>query len=163
MRKVRIKSVQTNGGFLERCNVEFAPRLTCIIGARGTCKSTVVESIRFVFNLDSDRIADLTGPEGWITKTLGAGSVRCIVEVEEDGRVSQYTIDRETDWCSIQLNGKLDALGDDVLQDIEIYSQGALQQIASADKPQLRLRLNDRSNKTQILLDQAGNSKVSSS
>lgn len=152
MRQVRLKSILTNSGFLEQCKVDFAPTLTCIIGARGTCKSTVVESIRFAFDVDHDRIAELTRPEGMITKTLGAGSIRCIVEVKEDGQIAEYTVDREIDSAPRVLRGGArEALADDVLHDLEIYSQGALQQIASADKPQLRLQLIDRPNRTEIL------------
>jgi ABC-type Mn2+/Zn2+ transport system ATPase subunit len=152
VRTVRLKSVQTNSGFLEQCKVSFAPRLTCIIGARGTCKSTLVESIRFAFNSDLDRISLLTSADGMITKTLGAGSVRCAVEVEEDGQAVEYTIDREIDGePRVFRNGARDALGGDLLHEIEIYSQEALQQIASTDKPQLRLQLIDRPNRTEIL------------
>jgi hypothetical protein len=87
-----------------------------------------------------------------ITKTLGAGSIRCIVEVKEDGQIAEYTVDREIDSAPRVLRGGArEALADDVLHDLEIYSQGALQQIASADKPQLRLQLIDRPNRTEIL------------
>ncbi|HET9285846.1 MAG TPA: hypothetical protein VFR24_28165 [Candidatus Angelobacter sp.] len=152
MRHVRLKSVATNSGFLEKCKIDFGPKLTCIIGARGTCKSTVVESIRFAFDVEKDRIQELIRPNGMITKTLGAGSVRCIVQVEEESQVVEYTIDREIDGTPRVLrDGTRDALADDVLHDLEIYSQGALQQIASADKPQLRLQLIDRPNRSEIV------------
>jgi len=163
VRQVRLKSVLTNSGFLERCKVNFAPNMTCIIGARGTCKSTVVESIRFAFDVNQERIAELTRPDGMITKTLGAGSVRCTVEVEEGGQIVEYTIDREIDGAPRVLrDGARDALADDVLHDLEIYSQGALQQIASADKPQLRLQLIDRPNRVKggVKLDRWGGVKV---
>lgn len=152
VRRVRLQSIQTNGGFLERCKTHFDPRLTCIIGARGTCKSTLVESIRFAFDSDRERVDELTQPNGLITKTLGAGSVCCVVVVEDDGESVEYTIDREIGTGPRVLrNGTRDALGDDLLEDVEIYSQNALQQIASADKPQLRLQLIDRPNRTEIL------------
>ena len=152
LRKVQLKSVQTNSGFLERCSVAFAPQLTCIIGARGTCKSTVVESIRFAFDADRERIIELTQPNGLITKTLGAGSVKCTVLVEEEGQLAEYTIEREVDGTPRVLrDGTRDTLGEDLLHEIEIYSQSALQQIASADKPQLRLQLIDRPNRVEIL------------
>ncbi len=47
-----LKRVSTSSGFLKDCPVEFAPSLTCIIGARGTCKSTLIESIRFAFETE---------------------------------------------------------------------------------------------------------------
>ena len=39
---LKIRSLGTSAGFLEKAPVEFADGLTCVIGARGTCKSTVV-------------------------------------------------------------------------------------------------------------------------
>jgi len=110
-----------------------------------------VESIRFAFDSDRDRVAELTSAGGMITKTLGAGSVRCSVLVEDDGQSVEYTIDRETGADSRVLrSGTRDALGTDLLEDVEIYSQGALQRIASADRPQLRLQLIDRPNRAEI-------------
>lgn len=125
--------------------------MTCIIGARGTCKSTLVESIRFVFDADTDLVAKLVGPEGMITKTLGAGSVTCLLEVMEDGQTSEYAIEREIGGVPrLARGGVRDTLAQDLLHEIEIYSQGALQQIASSDKPQLRLKLIDRPNRDNI-------------
>ena len=152
MRKVVLKSIQANSGFLERCKVEFSPALTCIIGARGTCKSTVVESVRFAFDSDRERVTELIAATGIITKTLSAGSVRCVVEVIEDGQAVEYVIDREIGSPPRVLrDGTRDVLGNDILHDIEIYSQGSLQQIASIDKPQLRLQLIDRPHRVEIL------------
>jgi DNA repair ATPase RecN len=125
--------------------------MTCIIGARGTCKSTLVESIRFAFDADTDLVAKLVSPEGMITKTLGAGSVTCLLEVMEDGQTSEYAIEREIGGTPrLARGGVRDTLAEDLLHEIEIYSQGALQQIASSDKPQLRLKLIDRPNRDNI-------------
>jgi predicted ATPase len=152
VRKVLLKSIQANSGFLEQCKVEFSPELTCIIGARGTCKSTVVESTRFAFDSDQERVTELTLQTGMITKTLGPGSVRCVVEVTEDDQVTEYVIEREIGGPPRVLrDGTRDVLGNEILHDIEIYSQGSLQQIASIDKPQLRLQLIDRPHRVEIL------------
>jgi predicted ATPase len=152
VRKVLLKSIQANSGFLEQCKVEFSPELTCIIGARGTCKSTVVESTRFAFDSDRERVTELTAQTGMITKTLGPGSVRCVVEVTEDDQVTEYVIEREIGGPPRVLrDGTRDVLGNEILHDIEIYSQGSLQQIASIDKPQLRLKLIDRPHRVEIL------------
>jgi len=51
-----IKSVRTTAGFLQNAQVDFASGLTCVIGARGTCKSTLVETIRFAFNCNPNRV-----------------------------------------------------------------------------------------------------------
>ncbi|HEY5382496.1 MAG TPA: hypothetical protein VIJ65_09585 [Acidobacteriaceae bacterium] len=151
MRRVLLKNIQANSGFLENVMVPFSKQLTCIIGARGTCKSTVVESVRFAFNLDRTLIAKITGGEGMISKTLGSGSIRCEVEVVEDGTSSQYVIEREIgSEPRVTRDGTRDSLAQDILHEIEIYSQGALQQIASSDRPELRLELIDRPHRTAI-------------
>jgi DNA repair exonuclease SbcCD ATPase subunit len=152
VRRVLLKSVQANSGFLENVVIPFSAQLTCIIGARGTCKSTVVESIRFAFNSDERRVADLVQPEGMITKTLGSGSIRCTLDVVDDGISCEYVIDREIgSEPRVSRDDVRDSLAQDVLHDIEIYSQGSLQQIASANRPELRLQLIDRPHRVEIL------------
>ena len=47
---LRIRSLRTTAGLLSQAPLSFAPQLTTIIGARGTCKSTIIETIRFVFD-----------------------------------------------------------------------------------------------------------------
>jgi len=42
-----IHSLQVEGGILDGCRVDFRPGLNCIIGARGTGKSTLLKLLRF--------------------------------------------------------------------------------------------------------------------
>ena len=113
----------------------------------------MVESVRFAFDSDRERVAELTAQTGMITKTLGPGSVRCVVEVTEDGQVTEYVIEREIGGPPRVLrDGTRDMLGNEILDDIEIYSQGSLQQIASIDMPHLRLQLIDRPHRVEILV-----------
>jgi ABC-type cobalamin/Fe3+-siderophores transport system ATPase subunit len=46
--------VRLNGGFLRDQAIHFSPNLTCIIGGRGTGKSTTFEALRFFSNYPSD-------------------------------------------------------------------------------------------------------------
>ena len=41
-----IKSVYIDGGLLDKARIDLSPNLTCIIGGRGTGKSTLLESLR---------------------------------------------------------------------------------------------------------------------
>jgi DNA repair ATPase RecN/histidinol phosphatase-like PHP family hydrolase len=41
-----IKSIHIDGGLLDKVNIDLSPNLTCIIGGRGTGKSTLLEAIR---------------------------------------------------------------------------------------------------------------------
>jgi hypothetical protein len=111
----------------------------------------VIESLRFAFNSEPDRIKELTSQNGMITKTLGAGSVRCAVDIVDGGASEEYIIERELDAePRVLRKGTRDPLAEEVLHEIEIYSQGALQQIASTDKPQLRLQLIDRPHRKEL-------------
>jgi hypothetical protein len=43
----RILSLEVEGGFLDGTRLDFSDGLNCIIGGRGTGKTTVVEFIRY--------------------------------------------------------------------------------------------------------------------
>jgi DNA repair ATPase RecN len=154
---MQLKSLTTNSGYLEECRVEFASGLTCIIGARGTCKSTIIETLRFIFGIDPDRIDDLIAKEklesgvpaaashGLLRETLGAGSARS--EVLQDG--FSYVLERELDAATrIYVDGVREHSDTDLLRQIEIFSQGDLQRIADDDRR--RLDLIDRGNRSLV-------------
>lgn len=156
-----LESVSTSAGFLEDAKVEFTPGLTCIIGARGTCKSTLIESIRFAFELDRSRTATLNGEAppgdpgaptfGIIKETLRAGSVRCelIRGVQREG--ASFTLERESGGDPrIFVDGVREHTNRDVLREIEIFSQGDLQRIAEDDRDDLRLALIDRPHRARV-------------
>jgi ABC-type cobalamin/Fe3+-siderophores transport system ATPase subunit len=140
-----IHSLETTSGFLERRTVSFLPGLNCIIGARGTCKSTIVETLRFAFLQDSSRDAHLLGEPherlssgedlqslpggGIISATLVPGSV--IVNLSADG--NKYTIERDTrpsPVTRVYKDGVPWSEPGMVLRQVEIYSQGELYLIA---------------------------------
>lgn len=47
----RLLGVSWEGGFLDGVRFALSPELNCLIGGKGTGKSTVIESIRFAFDL----------------------------------------------------------------------------------------------------------------
>ena len=156
-----LKTVSTSSGFLEDCPVDFGPGLTCIIGARGTCKSTLIESIRFAFELEKVRVATLVGEEddgesnsptfGIIKTTLRAGSVRCELETADSSSQPEVTLEREVGGePRIFVDGVREHTNRDLLRDIEIFSQGDLQRIAEDDNDKLRLALIDRPHRSQV-------------
>lgn len=158
---IRIRNLSTSAGYLQNAPVEFSDGLTCIIGARGTCKSTIVETLRFVFNCEPVRVAILLGEsgdgtdhdslsvQGLIRATLGDGQARC--EILEDGRegLMNLTIERGMESPPRVYREGIKELSDlSILHKVEIYSQGDLQRIAENDA--LRLELIDRPHKTVI-------------
>jgi hypothetical protein len=156
-----IQSVRTTAGFLKNSLVEFSPGLTCIIGARGTCKSTLVETIRFAFNCSPERVEVLVTPskkpggaeshpsQGLIPSTLGNGRVCCAVEDREPAGSFKVTVEREMGVPpQVYREGVRELTDSPILQRLEIYSQGDLQLIAQDDR--LRLDLIDRPHKARI-------------
>src|SRR5580704_11195174 len=102
----QIRSIRTTAGFLKNATVDFSPGLTCIIGARGTCKSTIVETIRFVFDVDRDKIGQMIMPQnnpegdngshqGLLAATLGTATARCDVE-DNTLEIQNLTIERDS-------------------------------------------------------------------
>jgi predicted ATPase len=153
MPRVLIKSLATNSGFLEDAAVTFADNLTCIIGGRGTCKSTLVESLRFAFDIGRDReIKHITSENGVITKTLGSGTVRCsVITLDDEGTLEDYILERETgsEPRTYFADTKTSA-GNRLSGRLEIYSQNALQRIAGEGGEDLRLELIDRPHRERI-------------
>jgi DNA repair ATPase RecN len=156
----RLRSVSTTSGFLEHATVDFAAGLTCIIGARGTCKSTLIESIRFAFDCDSDRVKILEG-EGdargeptfeLVKHTLGPGCVQCEIITENSIDEIRYVLEREVGSAPrIFQDGVREHAHREILHGIEVFSQGDLQRIAEDGNDEMRLALMDRPNRTEIL------------
>jgi len=51
-------SVSWEAGFLDEQAVGISPELTCLIGGKGTGKSTVIESVRWAFDMDPPEESD---------------------------------------------------------------------------------------------------------
>jgi hypothetical protein len=156
-----IRHLKTTGGFLQNAPIELVPGLTCIIGARGTCKSTFVETLRFAFDCNPERIASLIDGSkksltkdtlpgtGLVAATLADGQVVC--EVVEQGPSGDFTLTVERDISSgprVYREGVKELADNGVIHQIEIYSQGDLQLIAEKDS--LRLDLIDRPHKARL-------------
>ena len=159
--KWTLQSLNTTSGYLQSCPIEFSPGLNCIIGARGTCKSTVVETIRFVFDCEPEKIGPMILPApgptsnehfaraGLLLETLAGGTAKCAIGVADDPTQSKYIVERNAPAPSrVYRDGVQQIDNATVLHRIEIFSQGDLQTIA--ERPQRRLALIDRPNQRQV-------------
>ena len=157
---VKLRRISSNGGFLRNVAIEFPDELCCIIGARGTCKSTVIESLRFVIDADKDRVDALTngakkGPKdptyhGMVAVTLGVATFECEIEARHSGESIRYRVEREIgSEPRLYRDGVRELTDASLLSCIEIYSQSDLQVLAEDDEQ--RLRLIDKANSRQIL------------
>ena len=139
----RIKSITFKGGFLDGSRLDFDENLNCIIGGRGTGKTTVLEALRYAFkrmpdpNNDRERYKSI---DKLLQNNLGGGSVH--VEIETlDGL--QYTVVRGIGEEPLVTNDKDQPVDIDISKDIvfgvDIYSQNQIEDIANDAYFQLQL------------------------
>jgi DNA repair exonuclease SbcCD ATPase subunit len=75
----RIRSISVVGGFLDGARLEFSDGLNCIIGGRGTGKTTILEFVRFAFDALPSREVDPVERrriDSLIEQNLGGGRVQ---------------------------------------------------------------------------------------
>jgi predicted ATPase len=155
---LQISRLSTSDGHLRDVPIEFAAGLNCIIGARGTCKSTIVETIRFLFDDDRSRVAELldasragkgTPHRGLIAATLGGGTAQLRLREDADGEeLAVIERDAAAERPALYHDGVVVVDDPQLLSEIEIYSQGELQDIAT--DPAKRLALVDRPRQADI-------------
>jgi len=136
--------------------MHFSENLTCIIGARGTCKSTAVELIRFALGIDPDRIRSLLVPQaagaqnptyaGLLNAALAGGTVRCDAVLDNGDDVQiERTMDGEP---RVLKDGVEVSAVNPGAAGVEVYSQGELQQVV--ENPAKRLALVDRAHRSEL-------------
>ncbi len=138
----QIKAIRIVGGFLDGAEIDLSAGLNCIIGGRGTGKTTVLELVRFVFAgtsaLDSDGAS--TRVESLLDHNLGGGRVEATVATR-DGiefvvtrSIGEEPIvldaDRKPTEISLRRGGILH---------VDVYSQNEIESIADCSSSQLAL------------------------
>lgn len=138
----QIRSLSVNQGFLGGETFELHPNLTCLIGGRGTGKSTVIEFMRYCFN-DISTIGDIREDTySKVEKLVGAGGKISVAYLDERGE--ELTIEREVSDPSLRGEVKqtvTDSSGDEavLLNKPMFFSQGEISRIATNPIAQLEL------------------------
>ena len=133
------------GGFLDGATVHLNPNLNVLIGGRGAGKSTVIESLRYVLNLEPIGEYALKTHQGIIRQVLRSGTkisllVRCYRPAQRE-----YLIERIIPNPSVvrDENGQLsNLLPEEILPRIEVYGQHEISELAKS--PEKLTRLLDR-------------------
>ncbi|MAE44935.1 MAG: hypothetical protein CMF63_08160 [Magnetovibrio sp.] len=139
----KILSVEVSGGFLDGAKLEFADGLNCIIGGRGTGKTTILEFIRYILGLmpdSSEGKPRAKAIEGIIHNNLGSGTIHLEVETKHGTR---YRAERPWDDSSQILDEDGEpvavSLDRDLVFKADIYSQNEIEEIATNPRFQLSL------------------------
>ena len=139
----RLKSLSVVGGFLDGLNVDFADGLNCLIGHRGTGKTTVLEFVRYA--LDGFPVGEAgqvcrRRVENLVKRNLGDGRIRLTIQTK-DGL--EYVVDRTVSGSPLVLTA--DGQPTDItinsggIFSADIFSQNEVENIADSPESQLAL------------------------
>jgi DNA repair ATPase RecN len=140
----RLRGMAMTGGFLHEERVHFSDNLNCLIGGRGTGKSTAIRALAYAFGLNDD-FGDFDNcPDSVI--------VYC---EDENGIPYRYTRSRGGD---IEVKAKADGSVNDVPVDafrIEYFGQGELAKVAEdpLKNPELLQEFLDRHTNLRDLIE----------
>ncbi len=139
----RLRSLSVIGGFLDGMQCDFTDGLNCLIGARGTGKTTAVEFVRYAMDTLPDRDGDGAARrriESLVQNNLAGGRIQVAIETRDGLRyvVSRtagedpivLTPDGEPTELTLRSGGVFKA---------DIYSQNEVESIADDTASQLEL------------------------
>ena len=137
----RILSITVIGGFIDETRAEMSDGLNCLIGGRGTGKTTFLELVRFALNVtpDGSRPAARRQFDNLIDQNLKGGRVQLLVETKEGLR---YTISRSAGEAPIISADGREAnvsFQDGQFFPVDIYSQNEVESIADESVSQISL------------------------
>jgi energy-coupling factor transporter ATP-binding protein EcfA2 len=89
----RLNTIAISGGFLDGARIDFAAGLNCLIGARGTGKTTALEFIRYALDLLPEDGPARRRIESLVAQNLDGGCVQVGIETKEGLR---YSVSRQT-------------------------------------------------------------------
>ncbi len=79
----RLRWLSVVGGFMDGAKIEFSPNLNCLIGARGTGKTTVLELIRFALDAMPDDTVDQKRVKALVEHNLSFGRVELGIQTKD--------------------------------------------------------------------------------
>ena len=137
----RIESVRFVGGFLDGININYSEHLNTLIGGRGTGKSTLIESIRYVLKIEPISKETKAQHLKVIKQNLGSGFAELTVKsAVKHGKL--YKISRRFGESPIvkDESGSISTFSPlDLLPNIEIFGQNEIHEIAKESSEQLKV------------------------
>jgi len=139
----KLKSLEIIGGFLDGGQFEFSDELNCLIGARGTGKTTVLEFVRYALDAlpDGEDHRPLRREiENLVRSNLGGGRIQLTIETK-DGLtyVVNRTFGEEPQVFTLDGRSTGISLGHGAFFSADIYSQNQIESISNNPRFQLVL------------------------
>ena len=133
------------GGFLDGEALHFNETLNVLIGGSGTGKSTVIESIRYVLDLEPAGEEALKAHQGIVRNVLRSGTKISLRVASYRPAKRTYLIERTVPNPPVvrDKKGKVQSLTpSDIIPQVEVYGQHEISELAKS--PEKRTRLLDR-------------------
>jgi DNA repair ATPase RecN len=128
-----LREISWRGGFLDGVTITFSDDLTNLIGGRGTGKSTIVESLRYVLAIAPLGENSAKDHDGIVKDVLGSGATIRLVVSAVTPTAGEYTIQRTVFGQSIVLDSAgvpTQLRPEDVIGSVDIYGQHELAELA---------------------------------
>ncbi len=130
------------GGFLDGTTIRFNENLNVFVGGRGTGKSTVVESVRYVLGLEPLGEEALRAHEGIVQNVLRGGTKVSLLVRSHRPAPTEYLIERTVPNPPV-LRGDGDHVLElsprDILSQVEVYGQHEISELTRSPEKLTRL------------------------
>ncbi len=128
-------AISWEGGFLDGVKIHFNENLNALIGGRGTGKSTVVESIRFVLDLRPVGEESAVQHNGILKNVIRAGTKISLLIRSHKPALREYLIERTVSGTAgptvkDDKGNLLSVRPSDVIPRVEIFGQHEISEIA---------------------------------
>ncbi len=131
------------GGFLDGAAFRFNSNLNVLVGGRGAGKSTVIESLRHVLDLQPLGEEARTTHSGIIRNVLRSGTKVSLLVRCHRPSLREYRIERTIPNASVVRDAKTDSVLNlaptDVFDGVEIYGQHEISELARSPEKLTRL------------------------
>lgn len=138
-------AITWEGGFLDGSAIHFNQNLDVLVGGRGTGKSTVIESLRYVLGLEPLGVDALKAHEGIVKNVLRNGTKISLLVRSYRPNEQEYLIERtipNPPVIRVRNGDILNLTPSAIVPQVEVFGQHEISELAKS--PEKRTRLLER-------------------
>ena len=127
-----IETISWEGGFLDGVRMRLSNSLSCLVGGRGTGKSTIIESIRYALGIEPIGESARRDHGGLINQVLNAGTK---ISMLVRGAAGEFVIERSVPDPPVVRDAAgmvLASRPTDVLGPVDVFGQHELAELAES-------------------------------